>query len=597
MLVKENYRNYFINPKIARHRYYEALRARFVEKKPVKEIASMFRMSFHGLESIIRDFKKGLDNGKPMDFFLQPSPGPKKDRKKPLVREHIIRLRKRCYASTDIHRALNLAGIDVSLSLIDHVLREEGLTGLHKRTKQERDRVAQEIHSRKVPGLTIPQQPSIEVAQVADVRKLDMNEGKTFSSRFAGIFLFVPFLIKVGIHHTVAKSHLPGTKMIPAICYLLSLLSLKLLDKERKSHITDWNFDQLLGLFAGLNTLPKTTVATDYSYRLVDNQHNRLLAEWVEAAYPVLCPGGCSTFALDFHAIPHRGENTGLENHYVPRRGKATSSVLTFFARSIDSPMLCYAEADIVSAEQVKMVLKFVEYWETITGFKPQWLYFDSKLTTYTSLDLLNKQDINFITIRRRGTALVDKILSRSEWQTAVIDTPQRRHQRINYLDDKVKLKDYEGTCRQISVTGLGRAAPTLFLTNNQDISGREVVLRYTRRNCVENDLGINVNFFHLDCLSSEVRLNVNLDVVLTVIANGCYRWLANHLKGFEKMEPKYIFRKFVETSGKVSFSGNNIVVRLDRRSHNTIIAQAKFDEKPVYIPWLKEKRLVFDFE
>jgi hypothetical protein len=35
--------------------------------------------------------------------------------------------------------------------------------------------------------------------------------------------------------------------------------------------------------------------------------------------------------------------------------------------------------------------------------------------------------------------------------------------------------------------------------------------------------LGISVNFFHLDCLASEVRLNVDLDVALTVLANGCY--------------------------------------------------------------------------
>ena len=50
-----------------------------------------------------------------------------------------------------------------------------------------------------------------------------------------------------------------------------------------------------------------------------------------------------------------------------------------------------------------------------------------------------------------------------------------------------------------------------------------------------KTDLGTSVNFFHLDCLASEVRLNVDLDVALTVLANGCYRWLAHHLRGFDK--------------------------------------------------------------
>ena len=38
----------------------------------------------------------------------------------------------------------------------------------------------------------------------------------------------------------------------------LSLLALKLLDKERRSHINDFNFDEAVGLFAGLNLPPKS---------------------------------------------------------------------------------------------------------------------------------------------------------------------------------------------------------------------------------------------------------------------------------------------------------------------------------------------------
>jgi hypothetical protein len=36
--------------------------------------------------------------------------------------------------------------------------------------------------------------------------------------------------------------------MIPAVSALLSLLILKLLDKERRSHINDFNFDEALGV-------------------------------------------------------------------------------------------------------------------------------------------------------------------------------------------------------------------------------------------------------------------------------------------------------------------------------------------------------------
>lgn len=60
--------------------------------------------------------------------------------------------------------------------------------------------------------------------------------------------------------------------MVPASSALLSLLALKLLDKERLSHIDDFNCDEARGLFAGLNILPKKSFATDDSYRTTRDQ-------------------------------------------------------------------------------------------------------------------------------------------------------------------------------------------------------------------------------------------------------------------------------------------------------------------------------------
>ena len=107
--------------------------------------------------------------------------------------------------------------------------------------------------------------------------------------------------------------------------------------------------------------------------------------------------------------------------------------------------------------------------------------------------------------------------------------------------------------------------------------------------------MGSSVNFFHQDCLSSEVRLNVDLDTVLTVLAIGCYRWLARQLHGFDQSKPKGVHRKFVETSGAVAMeSGHRIVVYLDRRSHNPILREANLDKDQPKIPWLGNHRLEF---
>ena len=410
MPVTEPYRAFFINPTLPRHRRYEVLRAWFVEALPAQTISERFGISVQSVRSQVRDFKRDWKAQTPMAFFLEFTTGPKGERKKAPVRELIVRLRARGYASTDIHRALELAGQSVSLSLIDQVLREEGLSGMHKRRPDERARVKAELDSGTIPGVTEPAPAAPLAPAVADVRELDVSEGRTLYSRVAGVFLFVPFLVQAGLDAVVTNAHMAGSKMIPAISYVLSLLALKLLDKERKSHITDWNFDEALGWFAGLNVFPKTTAASDYSYRLVNGEHNQLMAQWVQATYPILCPHSAFCFALDFHAIPYRGEEAGLENHYVPMRGKAVPSILTCFGRAVDTPMLCYANADIVRAGQQTLPLQFVSYWKDLTGVKPSWLYFDSKMTTYATLNQLNQDhQIDFITIRRRGTGCFKK--------------------------------------------------------------------------------------------------------------------------------------------------------------------------------------------
>jgi hypothetical protein len=434
-----------------------------------------------------------------------------------------------------------------------------------------------------------------EIAAVADCRELNLTAGRRLRTRVAGVFLFLPLLARLRFDQIVHRAGYPGSQMVPATSALLSLLTLKLLDKERRSHISDFNFDEALGLFAGLNILPKTTFATDYSYRTQRCHQQQLLTGWISGLAPLLFPKG-QDFALDFHATPFRGDPAALENHYLPRRGKAGPSVLSFFAQEQESRVLCYANADLTRADQPGELMRFVEFWHDITGHDPQWLYFDSKVVPYPELSRVNQRGIHFVTIRRRGVAVIRRLraLPAGAWQHAVIDTPQRRHQRIRFVDEAIRLPGYEGTVRQLAVDGLGREQPTLFLSNHPEETARSLIIRYAGRNGVEDGLGTSVNFFHLDCLASEVRLNVDLDVALTVLANGCYRWLAHHLRGFDKSAPKQTYRKFVETGGQVEVQRDRILVQFDKRSHNPILREAELDKGCLSVPWLDNRPVVF---
>ena len=75
------------------------------------------------------------------------------------------------------------------------------------------------------------------------------------------------------------------------------------MDKRRISHISDLNFDAGAGIFAGLNVLPKTTYATDYSYKTCREMNERFIDALVERL-PGWDRRRRPDFYLDFHANP-----------------------------------------------------------------------------------------------------------------------------------------------------------------------------------------------------------------------------------------------------------------------------------------------------
>ena len=169
------------------------------------------------------------------------------------------------------------------------------------------------------------------VPDIADVRELVLDNGRQFSTKVAGLFLFLPLLLDLDLAQIFSDAKLPGSKQIPSLQALLALLAPKLIGKRRISHICDLGSDEGAGLFAGLNVLPKTTYATDYSYKTERAMTERLVAA-VIAKIPLGDPP--LSFNLDFHAVPFRGDQPDLENHWVPMRNRALPSVMAFVAQA-----------------------------------------------------------------------------------------------------------------------------------------------------------------------------------------------------------------------------------------------------------------------
>lgn len=570
------YAQYFLRPKNATHRQYEALRAYFVERLPSAEAAARFGYSPGSFRVLCSQFRNNPDRV----FFIEPSRGPQASPKKDATREQVIALRKQNLSIYDISQALEANGHKLNPVSVSNILKEEGFAKLPMRRDHER-----------------PYRPRPTAADVADVRKLDLSP-RRFHTRFGGLFLFLYYLAVLPLEQMLKQARFPGSRMVPAAHAIRSLLALKLFGNGRRSHVMSHVFDEGLALFAGLNAIPKRSFLTEYSGRISPESHPIFMKLWFDAVSKIGLQHGKS-FDLDFHTIPFHGEDALIEKHYVSKRSRRQKGVLAFLAQDGDSRVFCYANADLRKSEQNDEILRFADFWKQRTGQYPEELIFDSKLTTYANLNRLNLFGIKFMTLRRRSKKLVEEIRQTppSAWRKIQLEGVSRAYRTPKILDKKISLKDYEGPLRQLTITDLGHESPTILITNQLTRSPAKLIRRYAQRMLIENGIADGIDFFHMDALSSAVAMKVNCDLQLTLMASSLYKLIGAKIgNGYETAKTRHIFRDFIEASANIALTKNSITVGFQKRAHNPLLLAAGFGETDLVIPWMGKKRLRFNF-
>jgi transposase len=566
----------FLEPSNAAHRQYEALRAYFVEGLSSAEAARRFGYTEGSFRVLCHQFRQDPNRS----FFVSSTKGPQVAPKTDKLRDQIITLRKQNLSIYDISLVLRDVGHKLSPAAVSMILKQEGFARLPRRGDDER-----------LSG-TRP-----EIAPVADVRHLDLAR-RQFKTRFGGLFLFLPYLCEIDLDQILGKAGFPGSRMVPAVHAIRSLLALKLFGNARHSHVMSEVLDEGLALFSGLNRIPKRSFLTEYSCRINPSCYPKLMSLWFDAAGKIgLKRGHC--FDLDFHTIPFHGEDALVEKHYVSKRSRRQKGMLAFVAQDADRRVFCYANAQVRKSDQADEILQFVSFWQKRTNSLPEELIFDSRLTTYANLSLLNQMGIGFITLRRRSRKLLKEIHSEplSAWRRIELENVLRAYRTPRILDSRITLSGYQGPIRQLTVTDLGHEEPTLLLTNQLTASPAKLIGRYAQRMIIENSIEDGIDFFHMDALSSAVAMKVNCDMQLTLMASSLYRLLGQRVgNGYETAKSRHIFRDLVNGSAHVSIEDDSIIVRLHRRAHNPLLIAADFGLTDVPVPWLGGKHLRIQF-
>jgi hypothetical protein len=569
---------FFLAPQFPMQRQYEALRAFFVDDEPSGDVARRFAYSPGAFRVLCHQFRH--DPQKRASFFRQPLRGPQTTPARDRVRDLAVAMRKRNLSVYDMQRELAAAGHTISINSLSVLLREEGFSRLPRRADDER------------PATVKP-----EVADVADVRHLDLSPS-SFRTPLAGLFLFVPLLDHIDLDGVVTAARLPSSRMIPAAQAVRSLLALKLIGTERKSHVMDLVADQAIALFAGINVVPKRSYLAAYSSRIDHKACLRFMDAWLEQVEQVGLPHGAS-FDLDFHSVPANSAQEPLEKHYVSSRSRSQKGILVFLARDAEQRILRYANAGVTKSEQADETLQFVRFWKKHTGKPPAELVFDSQLTTYEKLSELNREGICFITLRRRSRQMLQQIYRQpdSAWRRISLPALTRIYRNPKVLEQRVSLPGYEGELRQLAVMELGHEEPTILLTNHRKLGPVELVTRYAQRMLIENGISEAVQFFHIDALSSMVGMKVDFDMQLTLMASSLYRMMAQRIgREYSHSQAKTVFRNLLDLSGKVDVTATSVVVTLDKRAHNPYLVASGLTDQPTSMPWFGNKKLIIQF-
>src|SRR2546429_40441 len=353
-------RRFFLEPRLPKHRQYEALRAYLVEGRLAKDVARAFGYTLNSFHVLCHHFRRETHPA----FFLSPRHGPQSQPKKSAARDLIVKLRKQNHSVYEISQILKDRHSPLSPTGVREVLRAEGFAPLPRRLDEER-----------------PRQPRPTVEPIANVRLFSLAP-RTFTTRCGGLFLFVADLVRLQTQKLTQAAGLPGSKMIPADHALRCCLALKLWSIERKSHVMALIADEGLALFAGLNAFPKKSYLSEYSCRIDPRKTDRFLTAWHHCILGTKLLTG-ESFNLDFHSVPFYGEDPMVERHYVSGRSRSQPSMLVFLAQNASSHVFCYSNADLRKGEEAEEIFQFIDFWKRAHGKLPSHLVFDSKLTTH----------------------------------------------------------------------------------------------------------------------------------------------------------------------------------------------------------------------
>ena len=118
---------------------------------------------------------------------------------------------------------------------------------------------------------------------------------------------------------------------------------------------------------------------------------------------------------------------------------------------------------------------------------------------------------------------------------------------------------------------------------------------KYCRRWLVEKGIAEQIDFFHLNRVSSSMVIKVDFDLVMSILAHNMYRLLALSLERYQHFTDERIYEMFIANSGEITIEQEQIRIDLKKKRELPLWLDFFKKSKTVNYTWMDNKKIIFN--
>ena len=124
-------------------------------------------------------------------------------------------------------------------------------------------------------------------------------------------------------------------------------------------------------------------------------------------------------------------------------------------------------------------------------------------------------------------------------------------------------------------------------------IKVEDIVRKYARRWIVEKEISEQIEFFHLNSVSSSMVIKVDFDLTMSILTHNIFRLFANETDRYKHISDNSIYEKFLENSAEIIID-KDIDVKLKKKKNLPLLLEKNEKLKEQKYFWLDNKYMKF---